>query len=324
MKTSITVTMMVLVASSALYLAFNAGVMWLALFAGLGLLYGSASYLVAALRLHYLAAVSPHASLAAATLALAITGGPLLLPLTLVIGGGAIAAAAAASRGFDSPRETAASVLVAASVVVALLAMEAAAGRGVAVPVSALVAGDPLLATGEHAFASLVLGACAALFTYTTARLHAYIGADAEDAVMAWGSLRVRLLSWIGIAVLAIASAGMLWITGFILQHVLLLVPALAAGLSNSAKEGVSISLTLALASSLSGAALAFLLDMPPSGLIGLSGLILLLMQWFYKRVGNGFNKGFEWGVRKIALLRLQKLVCPRALRVYDLKDKSP
>lgn len=288
MRAFITVIMMVLAASSALYLALNAGVIWFALFTGLGLLYGSASYLVAALRLHYLAAVSPHASLAAAALVLAITGGKLLLPLTLILGGGAIAATAIASRGFESSRETAASVLVASSVVVALLAMEAAANRGIAVPLSALVAGDPLLATNEHAAASLVLGASAAAFTYTTARLHAYIGTDPEDAVMAWGSLRVRLLSWIGIAVLAVASAGMLWITGFILQHVLLLVPALAAGLSSSAKEGIVISLTLALAASLSGVAAAFLLDMPPSGLIGLFGLTLLLIQWFYKGMGKG------------------------------------
>ena len=284
----ITVIIMLLAASSALYLALNAGVMWFALFAGLGLLYGSASYLVAALRLHYLAAVSPHASLAAASLALAVTRGNLLLPLTLILGGSAIAATAVASRGFESSRETAASVLVAASVVVALLAMEAAANRGIAVPISALIAGDPLLATTEHAVASLVLGAGAAAFAYMTASLHAYIGADPEDAIMAWGSLRVRLLSWIGVAVLAVASAGMLWITGFILQHVLLLVPALAAGLASSAKEGIGISLTLASTASLSGAAAAFLLDMPPSGLIGLFGLTLLLVQWFYKRMDKG------------------------------------
>ncbi|MEM4620202.1 MAG: metal ABC transporter permease, partial [Desulfurococcaceae archaeon] len=82
----------------------------------------------------------------------------------------------------------------------------------------------------------------------------------------------------IAYTLIGIGVVGLLKIVGYILEHVLILIPSsIATIVSKSAREALILSILLALNSSLIGLHLSILLNLPPSGLIGFVLLVIYL-----------------------------------------------
>ncbi len=281
MRSRVAALVALLAAAWALGIAYTARVdpVWAVLFTGLGLLYGSASVLAAARGLQYLVAVAPHAALMAAgltPLALGAAGleprGSALTLATLAIGV-PVVALAAYMAGRARARDEVVSGFLAVSVTAALLGIHAASRLGYWTPVSALIAGDPLLAGAWEAAAVVLLGAVAAAYTVTSIVVHVYQSVDPDDARLS--GARTWLHEAAAVALIAVVTVGLVWVTGFIVQHILLLLPAIAASrASRGAGEAAILGVAVAAAASGLGAAAAIALDAPPAAGIG---LLLLL-----------------------------------------------
>jgi len=256
---------------------------WALLFAGLGLLYGSASTLASARGLQYLAAVAPHAALMAASLApltlglLGVeAGGSRLAAATLALGVPAVALAAFLA-GRAGGRDEVVSGFVGASVTLALIGIHLSSRLGYWVPVSALISGDPLLASPGEAALVAFIGVAAALYAVRSITVHVYQSLDPDDARLS--GARTLVHDAAVVALIAVVTAGLVWVTGFIVQHILLLLPAIAASrLARSSSEAALLGVAAAAASATAGTAASIAVDVPPAAGMGLALLALTVL----------------------------------------------
>ncbi len=276
----IQIAALILLSIAGLAYTATVDIVWALLFAGLGLLYGSASALASARGLQYLVAVAPHAALMAAGIAPLLLGlaglgasGSSLTLVTLLVGVPTVAISAYLA-GRSRSRDEVVSGFLAVSVTVAIVGIHVAARLGYWAPVSALIAGDPLLAGGLEALVVALIGVVAGVYAATSIVIHVYQRVDPDDARLS--GARTYIHDAAVIAVIAVVTVGLVWITGFIIQHVLLLLPAIAASrLAGSARHAVVASIAVAAAASTAGTAAAIAVDVPPAAGIG---LVLLLL----------------------------------------------
>jgi ABC-type Mn2+/Zn2+ transport system permease subunit len=248
---------------------------WALGFLGLALLYGSASSYVASRGLYYLAAVAPHSSLLAigvsALLASALPGAPWRLLAPAIGSLPVLAALAAVQRGASV--EAVASWLTALTASLGVLAASLAPLLGGRAPLAEALLGDPLLVGPREAVLVAAAGALLAAAGLRYHWLHAYRGVDPEDYRLSGSPGRLAGEA-AGVASVLAATVGVAWYTGFVLQHILLLIPALAASrLSASSREALAAAFSVSLASSGLGIAAAIALNVPPSGAAGLAAV---------------------------------------------------
>ena len=258
---------------------------WLMVVIGSSLAFGALSILVAARRLYFMAASLAHSSLLAATLA---------IPMAYVLGGSinawAVIFAVAATMIFYALIERGIDVDIASSVFVAAAASASVAAMYYvlsAFPVSAslwaYILGDPLLVTLHDAIATLAVGAAALIFTILTYRENVCIGIDVAGSRLA--GLRVRLYDALTFSVLAAASVLLLRSVGFVVEHVLLLLPgAVAVTAARGAWRALAYSLAASLLAGLAGLALALILGVAPAASIGGVMLALYITALVYRR----------------------------------------
>ena len=247
--------------------------------------FGALSILVAARRLYFMAASLAHSSLLAATLA---------IPLAYWVGGGvrgwAVLVAVALTMLFYALIEKGVDVDIASSVFVAAAASASVASMYYVLtsfPVSAslwaFILGDPLLVTLGDALATLLVGVASLLFTLLTYRENVCIGIDAAGSRLA--GLRVKLYDALTFSALAAASVLLLRSVGFVVEHVLLLLPgAIAATVARGAWRALAYSLIASITAGLVGLALALILGVAPAASIGGVMLALYVAALVYRR----------------------------------------
>ena len=253
-------------------MAFYVNARWVAVMVSAALAYGFLSSIVAARRLYFLAGASAHSALLAAVLALPLTaitgllseqGWALIVGLVLMYAVGYLI-----YRGVEP--DTATAVFVAATASASVLAIYYVLTRfPVEVELWAIIVGDPLLASREEAIFALSVAAITVLTTLLTYREQVYVGIDREFARLT--GLRVWAYDLLTFTLLALTTVGLIKVVGFVLEHVLLLLPsAIATRLSRSSRAVLLASLSVSLAASLLGLYLSVLVNLSPAGLVGL------------------------------------------------------
>lgn len=148
---------------------------------------------------------------------------------------------------------------------------------GYAGQISALFLGDPLLVSKGDATISMATAVICAIFIFATWREQVMLGVDREYAYTA--GLRSKLYDYVFYAILAMASIIYLRTVGYILLHVLLLLPGSIAVISAPRMSYLllsSIGLTM-FATSFS-LYMGLYLNVSPVGLIGLFMLTSYIM----------------------------------------------
>jgi len=260
-------------------------VKWVLVFVCAGVSYGVLSSLVAARRLYFLAGASPHAALLAAVLSIALTSifgistyfWALLLGIALLYIAGFMI-----YRGLDA--DIATSVFVSLTSALSVIAIYyILTNFRYSADVLSIIVGNPLLISWFDVIFLIALTLAIALPILLTYYENVYLGIDREDAITS-GS-RLWLYDLITFTALALATVGIIKVVGFVLEHVLILLPgSIAIASSRNSKEALLTSLIVSLSMALLGLNMASIFNMAPSGMIGLLLLIIYVMTLALRR----------------------------------------
>ncbi len=254
----------------------SCGLAWVAVMVGAGLSLGGLSALVGVRRLFFLAAAVPHTALFSVSLGLLLENsvgggfrlwGLLANSLLLLVAWGLM------QRVEQQADRVVALLVGGTSSASVLLLYYLTTRQGAGYSVASLVLGDPLLADEASSLVALSVGLAVAVYSITTFREHVMIGANRLTALLA--GIHAGLYDVSLLLVLSTATVVLLDIVGFILAHILLLLPGSAAlTAARRAAEILPLSLTLALTSSLLGLSASLETSLSP---VGLLGMVLLL-----------------------------------------------
>jgi ABC-type Mn2+/Zn2+ transport system permease subunit len=254
--------------------------------ASAALVFGLLGSLVAARRLYFLAGAAPHASLLAALTALPLAFG-LGLPLSPTLAALGVLLVWLVGliiyRGFDPDTATSLFVSLSASLSV-ILAYMIETRYALGFDLAALVFGDPLLATHSDAAAAAAVAAAVAVAVLATYREQVYIGVDREAARLT--GLRVWLYDAVFFTILGLGVSVLIKAVGFVLEHVLVLVPGVIACYAPSSRDALLYAVSSSLLSAAAGLSLAIYLDISPVGATGVILFLLYLAAWLSSKEG--------------------------------------
>ncbi len=276
MKRAQLVLLILLLVSYALVLCNRYNPVWITVMLSAAIAFGSLSSLVSMRKLYFLAGATPHAALFAVTLSIPLTqllGMGSSLVYSIIIGIALVYIVGySIYKGVNSDIATAVFVGFTASGSV-ITAYYVLTYFPVEYDLTALIMGDPLLSSTEQAILSAILAITVFIIVYLTYREQLSLGIDRESAMLS--GLRIEVYDAIVFTVLGLVSIAMLRVVGYILEHILVLLPSSIAVISaKSAREALYISIISAITSALLGLHLGVMLNISPSGL---TGLILLL-----------------------------------------------
>lgn len=259
---------------------------WVIVMVSAAIAYGSLSPIIASRRLYFLASVSPHAALLAATLGIPLAK---LIGIgdeytwAIIIGLGLIYLAGyMIYRGFEADIATALFVaFTASSSVLALYYVLTM--FPIETSIWAIIIGDPLLAGWADAIYSLGIACLAVLAVVLTCREQICIGIDRSYVRLT--GVNIRLYDLLIYTLLALTTVALIRIVGFVLEHILVLLPStIATTLSRSAKGALVLSISVSLISSLLGLYLSILLGQAPAGITGLVLLTIYVVVLILKK----------------------------------------
>jgi ABC-type Mn2+/Zn2+ transport system permease subunit len=258
--------------------------MWFATILIASTMYGFLSPLIYARRLLYLSSASAHIALLAVVLAIPISKIALnsyfwavMISLALMY-----AIGYTIHRGVDA--DTATAVFVAFTASLSVIAMYIVLTRyPIEADLMGLILGDPLLATLKDVVYLLVVSAITVTSVVLTYREQVYIGLERDCAVIS--GINVKLYDFVFYTVLGISTVAMIKVVGFVLQHVLILLPsAIAVAIAKNSKGVVLTSVVISVVAGVVGLYLAIITNQAPSGVIG---LIMFLIYAFVKIKGG-------------------------------------
>jgi len=277
MKAQVPAYALALLAASAAALAASLraygeplALVWAASLLGAALAYGSLSSLLVARRALFLGGALPHlallASAAGLLLELKLSANPIAAS-AVASAALALAAGLAASRARDPDKVVAAFVGVASSLSVLTLTY-ISYKYPAAYRVSALLLGDPLLSSKLDAAVSLATGLAALAYSRSALMVHVALGLSRESAVLA--GARALAHDAALYCLLGASTALLMKVVGFVMTHVLLLMPGVVASLtSSSAREAFAASVAVAVSSAALALAAGLIADLSPNGLAG-------------------------------------------------------
>jgi len=245
---------------------------WLILIASTSIAFSSLSPIVTVRKLNFFASALPHASLLSIALGYmlsAITG---FDPTTLAI---VISVPLSflqmylVQRGVDENIAT--SVFVAFTTSASVAAMYYILTKFPAqVSLWSYILGDPLLSTWSDVAYALAVSAAVAALSVVLYRKEVLIGVDRDYAMLI--GLNVRLHDYAVVALLTVASVGLLRVVGFVLEHVVLLLPsAIAVSIARDSRDVLWMSIVVSMFSGIVGLVVALALDIAPSATFGLT-----------------------------------------------------
>jgi len=277
--------LVIMISVYAVLLSITTSWVWVAVMASSALTLGAISALVGARRLFFLAGAAPHSGLLAVLVA---------IPLAYITGYDPVVIASltgvllvymvgyAIHRGHDPDVSTSVFIAFSASLSV-ILAYYVLTNYPVQTDISAIILGDPLLATPTEALFMTGLSIVSFIIVWTTYREQVSIGIDRDSARLA--GIKVWVYDLIVFTLLGLAAAALLRIIGFILEHVLILIPvSIALTASKSSGKAFAISILSALTAGLLGLNIALVLNLPPSGVTG----AVLLAYYLLSLLGRG------------------------------------
>ncbi|RLI09191.1 metal ABC transporter permease [Candidatus Bathyarchaeota archaeon] len=259
---------------------------WVAVMVSAAVAYGVMSSVVAARRLYFLAGASAHSALLAVVLALPLAEllglmserpWALLMGLLLTYSVGYMI-----HRGVDP--DVATSVFVAATASASSLAIYYVLTRFPReAELWAIIVGDPLLSSWRDALYALGIAGLTASAMILTYREQVYIGLDRE--FMRLSGVRTWAYDLLVFTCLALVTVSLIKVVGFVLEHVLLLLPsAIALRIARSSRTVLFVSISVSLTASILGLYLAVLVDLSPAGLVGLILLSAYSASFLLKR----------------------------------------
>ena len=261
----------ILIALYVVMLSLSYNPVWVIVILSTGIIYGSLSSIVALRKLYFLAGASPHVALLAVTLAIPtyhVLGGnsyiyAFIYGLALIYVAGYMI-----HRGVKT--DIATSLLVGATAALTVIAIYYVLTiYPLEYTLSAIILGDPLLTNWADAIVSTVLAMFTFTLIYLTYHEQLSIGIDRVSTVLS--GIRIKIYDLLAYTLIGIGVVGLLKVTGYILEHILLLLPpGIAVLRARGAWEAFTLTMLIAVSSSLLGLHLALLINQAPSGIIGL------------------------------------------------------
>jgi len=269
----------ILIAIYAFTLMISYNVVWVSIIMLAGIVYGVLGNIVAIRRLYFLASATPHVALLAVALS---------IPSVKMFGGYEIAYSLIYGllmtyivgymihRGVEPDRAT--SLMVGASASLTVLTVYYVMVKyPVEFSLTALIMGDPLLATWRDLYIMLIITLVTIVFFTLTIHEQLSIGIDRESTYLS--GVKVWFYDLVAYTMIGLGAIALLPITGYILEHVLILLPpGIAVMRGGSAKESIYSTIFITISASLFGLQLSILFDQSPTGMIGLILLAIYII----------------------------------------------
>lgn len=252
--------------------------LWIITIVSSAIIYGVLGNTIAMRRIYFLAGASPHIALLAVTLSIPtyryISGNPIIYSiiyglLIIYIAGYMI------HRGIES--NTAVSIILGLTTSLSILSIHyVLTNYSVEYNLYSIILGDPLLVDWFDVITLLTTAIVFLVLSILTYYEQLSVSIDPVSAKLS--GLRIKNYDLLTYTMLGIGVVGLLRITGYILEHILLLIPpSISVLISRSAGETYLLTILLAITSSLIGLHFSILLNTPPSGFIGLILFIIYL-----------------------------------------------
>jgi ABC-type Mn2+/Zn2+ transport system permease subunit len=249
---------------------------------------GIVSPLIAARRLYFLASEYPHMALLATTLSIILVNTtPVNYEFFWVIVIGLISmylVGYAIHRGVDP--DIATSIATAGSVSASVMVMYIALRMfRVSYSLWSLILGDPLLVTHRDIYVLAMLTFVVVVVSIAIYEAVIYMGIDRDTSTLIYGRM-VHLYDFLFFTVIGLTTLAVLKIVGYILEHVLLLLPALVAiNLVEGGRKVMITSLFISTIATLLGFSLSIKLNLAPASSTGFIILAMYLISIAVKRL---------------------------------------
>lgn len=272
----------VLISTLAIYIALLTQMVklaWILTMLSLGLTFGSLSVIIAARKLFFLSASSPHISLFTITLSLLITNRVDLTTTLLAVLIGIVIVdltGLTISKGFDKDAIVGLTTGLTTSLTVLTLYL-LASYKPFGFNIYSLMVGDPLLTTPLETAVTLIIAVLTVTTVTLTYREQVLISFD-QDLAKTTG-LKTWFYDVIAYTLIGVNSIGLMKTTGYILQHVLLLIPpSIILNLKKDMWSALFLSTILTTYISILSLHLSIIINIPPTGVMGLLFLTYYLL----------------------------------------------
>lgn len=263
---------------------------WFLTIAMSSIIYGNLSILISARKLYFLATVTPHSALLAVMIAVIInrTVGVLndflwsaIVGCTLMLCVGYFI-----RRGSDT--DTITSVYVALTASASVIAMNyVLTSFKISYSLWSVVLGDPLLIAWSDLLPLPLMTIITTTLTALSLKYHVYAGVDPDYVKLV--STRKWLYDYILFFLLGVTSVALIRVTGFILQHILILLPSIvAAKITESSKKAYIAGLITSILASVLGLQTAILTNSSPSGMIGGTFILIYVISLLLSKIWRG------------------------------------
>ena len=278
------IIMIIFLAESAL-LAYLTNIVWFLVMSSAAIAYGALSAIIAARRLFFLAGASAHSALLAAVIAIPIAetlrlGNQQLwsivvgILLTYTVG-------YMINRGIKSDIATA--VFVSATASISVLAIYyVLTSYPLESDIWAIIVGDPLLTRWSDALYSIVIALVILATVLITFREQVCIGT--ERGCVALTGLNIKLYDLIFFTILGLATVALIKTVGFVLEHVLMLLPAsIAVTTCKGSLNVILTSIYVSIISSLLALYIGILINQSPAAIAGIMLLAVYLASLLWR-----------------------------------------
>lgn len=242
---------------------------------------GVVSPLVAARRLYFLAVEASHIALFAAASAIILVNITIVkfeMFWVVVVGLAFIYIAGyIIHKGVDP--DIATSIITAGTISGSVMVMYFALTRfRTSYSLWSLILGDPLLVTHRDILILSLLTLTIVTISLVIYKVIIYIGIDRDSSILVFGR-KVHLYEFLFFTVIGLTSLAVVKIIGYVLEHVLLLLPALVAmNIAEGGKKIMFSSVCIAITSNLLGFSLAVKFNLAPASSTGFITLAIYLV----------------------------------------------
>lgn len=184
-------------------------------------------------------------------------------------------------RGID-PNNTSAIIVASTSAFSVIVAYILVTRFTIGYNLNSLFLGDPLLiSTTDIVF---VVGVTAVILTMFTLSLYEILSLGIDEVTIKILGVKTTIYDVMTYSMIGLATIGLLRVSGYILQHVLILLPAITSSFfSKSGRELILLSIMLSLLASSMGFFISLLVNLSPTGVTGIV-LVTCLIYGVLKR----------------------------------------
>lgn len=282
------ITLLLFIFLSSLVVAIQYDAIRAIAFVLMGIAMSSTSYIVYYKRLEFLAAESVHISLFSITLAYIIVYSLIGVQdyvlytynvlLVAFINGLFLVYLVALMIKRGLSQEKASAIVVSLTTAFSVIAIQyALTNMPMQYSLSSIILGEPLLMRREEALIGVIISL---IIVITTSLLRREIVNTSIDPVSAsLAGVKISLYDFIIYTLIGVTSIGLLRFAGYVMEHVLMLLPAtITVFYSRNMREHYIGTLVLGASASAAGFALSIYLDTPPAGLTGVLMIIPLVI----------------------------------------------